>query len=112
MTITKIKNRLKKDDTVMVIAGKDKGKTGTITKIITAKNRALVGGINIIKKHQKPRRQDEPGGIIEKEASVNFSNLMFYCKTCNSGVKLYIDFLEDGTKVRKCKRCQNEAQGE
>ncbi|SIP91601.1 large subunit ribosomal protein L24 [Alkalispirochaeta americana] len=72
-----MKTKLKKDDTVMVVAGKDKGKTGKILKIDRAKNRVLVEGVNLVKKAQKKRSQEDTGGIIEREASIDISNVMF-----------------------------------
>ncbi|POQ98768.1 50S ribosomal protein L24 [Alkalispirochaeta sphaeroplastigenens] len=72
-----MKTKLKKDDTVMVVAGKDKGKTGKILKIDRAKNRVLVEGVNLVKKAQKKRSQEDAGGIIEREASIDISNVMF-----------------------------------
>lgn len=71
----KIKLRIKKDDRVKVIAGDDKGKTGKVLEIITAKNKAIVEGINIVSRHTKPNAQNQQGGIIKKEAPVHISNL-------------------------------------
>ncbi len=99
-----LERRLKKGDTVKVIAGKEKGKTGKIMKIISKKNRLTVEKINLIKKHQKPDAKGK-GGILEKEGSLHVSNVMFLCGKCSSAVKIGYRALEDGKKVRICKKC-------
>ena len=93
------------NDQVEVIAGKDKGRVGKILKIDRAKNRAVEERINMIKKHQKPVDAQQPGQIIEKEASIHISNLMFVCPECANTVRTGKKILEDGTKVRSCKSC-------
>jgi large subunit ribosomal protein L24 len=98
--------RIKKNDNVMVLAGKDKGKTGKVLKILLASGRAIVQGVNFSKKHQKQRKQDEQGGIIQREASINLSNLAVVCKGCNAKTRVGIDVLKDGSKVRYCKNCK------
>ena len=97
---------VKKDDTVKVLAGKDKGKTGKVLRILTGKGRAIVQGANFIKKHKKRTRQDDQGGIIEKESSIQLSNLAVVCKSCNSQTRTGMDVLNDGSKVRYCKKCR------
>jgi large subunit ribosomal protein L24 len=99
-----LERRLKKGDTVKVIAGKEKGKTGKIMKIISKKARVTVEKLNLIKKHQKPDAKGK-GGILEKEGSLHISNVMFLCGKCNSAVKIGHRALEDGKKVRICKKC-------
>ncbi len=96
---------LRENDQVEVIAGKDKGRVGKILKIDQAKSRAVVERINMIKKHQKPVDAQQPGQIIEKEASIHISNLMFVCPECANTVRTGKKILEDGTKVRSCKSC-------
>jgi large subunit ribosomal protein L24 len=98
--------RIKKNDNVMVLAGKDKGKTGKVLRVLPANGRAIIQGVNFSKKHQKQRRQDEQGGIIQREASVNVSNLAVICKGCNSKTRVGMDILKDGSKVRYCKNCK------
>lgn len=93
------------NDQVEVIAGKDKGRVGKILGIDRAKNRAVVERINMIKKHQKPVDAQQPGQILEKEASIHISNLMFVCPECANTVRTGKKILEDGTKVRSCKSC-------
>lgn len=104
----KVKTHIKKDDKVKVVAGKDKGKIGKVLKIIHKKNRVLVENINIVKCHVRPSAQNRQGGIIEKEAPIHLSNVMVMCNSCIKPVRIKMQSLEDGKKVRACKKC-NEA---
>ncbi|MBU0683781.1 MAG: 50S ribosomal protein L24 [Candidatus Omnitrophica bacterium] len=97
---------IKKNDTVKVLAGKDKGKTGKVLRVYPKKNRAIIQGINFTKKHVKRSRQDEQGGIIQREASINLSNLAVVCKGCNQSARIGKDILNDESKVRYCKKCK------
>jgi len=97
---------IKKNDTVMVLAGKDRGKTGKVLKVFPAEKRAIVEGVNFAKKHVRKRREDEQGGIIHRESPINLSNLAIFCKGCNRPTKTGFDVLKDGTKTRHCKRCK------
>lgn len=97
---------IKKNDTVKILAGKDGGKMGKVLKVYPAKQRAIVQGVNFTKKHAKRTRQDEPGGIIAREASIHVSNLVVMCKGCNQPVRVGRDVLKDGSKVRYCKKCK------
>ena len=99
-----LEKRLKKGDTVMVIAGKEKGKTGKILKVINKKDRVVVEKLNFVKKHQRPDAQGK-GGIVEKEGSVHISNVMLMCNKCDTGVRVGYKSLEDGKTVRVCKKC-------
>ncbi len=96
---------LRKDDQVEVIAGKDKGRVGKILRINRTKNRVVVERINMIKKHQKPVDAQQPGQIIDREASIHISNIMLVCPECANTVRTGLKVLEDGTKVRICKSC-------
>ncbi|MDO8519011.1 MAG: 50S ribosomal protein L24 [Deltaproteobacteria bacterium] len=96
---------LRKDDPVVVTTGKERGKTGKILKILTEKNRALVEKLNLVKKHAKPTKANPQGGIIQKEASIHLSNLMYRCGKCGKGVRTGIKILGDGKKVRMCRKC-------
>lgn len=96
---------IRKNDTVIAIVGKDKGKTGKVLRIFPKEQRALIEGINFIKRHTKKRREDQQGGIIQKEAPIHISNLMLYCSRCNRPTKVGITLLKDGTKTRFCKKC-------
>jgi len=99
------KIRLKKDDKVKVVTGKDKGKIGKVIKIDRDHGRVLVENINIIKRHSRPSAQNRQGGIIEREAFVHISNVMLMCSKCMEPVRVGAKVLEDGKKVRVCKRC-------
>lgn len=98
-------SKLKKGDSVKVIAGKEKGKTGKILKTLQEKNRVVVEKLNLVKKHQKPDAKGK-GGIVEKESPIHLSNVMFLCNKCNKGVRIGYKTLDDGKKVRVCKKCQ------
>ncbi len=100
----KKKTYLRKNDRVMVMAGKDKGKVGRIKLIDLQKYRAIVEGAQIIKRHTKPGPRSS-GGIIEKEAPIHISNLMLICPKCTDPVRISKKVLDDGTKVRICKKC-------
>ena len=92
-------NKLRTGDEVIVISGKDRGKTGTLTKI--KGDRCLVSGIKLVKKHVKPNPQiNEPGGIIEKEAPIQLSNISIYNSTTNKADKVGFELLDSGKKVR------------
>lgn len=98
--------RIRKDDKVMVIAGKDAGKIGKVLKILRKKDRVLVEKVNMVKRHMRanPYRQ-QPGGIMEKEMPVHVSNLMVMCSACAKPTRVGYKYTEDGTKVRFCKKC-------
>ena len=97
--IKKNKIKLKKGDEVIVIAGKDKGKTGKITKVKSVFNKAIVAGINKVKKHQKPNN-NQAGGIIEKEMPIHISNLAYYDPSLKKGIKIGFKFSDKGKKIR------------
>ena len=97
------KFKIRKDDTVQVIAGKDKGKRGNIVRVIPAKNAVIVSGINIVKKAMKKRSQQDQGGIAEIEAPLNISNVAIVCKKCGP---TRIGYKLDGDKkTRVCRKC-------
>jgi len=96
---------LRKNDNVMIIAGKERGTTGKILKVLSEKNRAIIERLNLVKRHTKPRGPQQPGGIVEKEASIHVSNLMLMCDRCNAPVRYGHKVLGDGKKVRICRRC-------
>jgi large subunit ribosomal protein L24 len=97
--------KLKKEDSVLVIAGKDKGKIGRILKVFPKENRAIVEGVNRIKKHVKPTPRNPQGGIIEVFGKVHISNLMLVCPKCKKPTRVGIKILEDKRKLRYCKKC-------
>lgn len=97
--------KLKKNDMVAVTAGKDKGKTGKVLKMFPSESSAIVEGVNFVKKHMRRTREDQQGGIIQKESPIDISNLALFCKGCNKPTKVGYNILKDGSKSRYCKRC-------
>lgn len=98
--------KIRKDDIVMALAGKDKGKTGKVLKVFPQSSRAIVEGINFVKKSMRKTRQDQQGGIIQRENPINISNLAIFCKSCSRSTRVGLSVLSDGTKSRFCKRCK------
>lgn len=92
-------------DTVVVLSGKDAGKTGKILSASPKSGRVVVEGVAIVTKHQKPRQQGAPGGIIHKEAAIAASKVMLMCGKCGKPTRHAHAFLADGKKVRACKKC-------
>ncbi|BAF58512.1 MAG: 50S ribosomal protein L24 [Pelotomaculum sp.] len=103
--MARTKVHVRKGDTVLVITGKNAGKKGKVISVIPAKSRVVVEGVNVVKRHTKPTRKMPQGGIVEKEAPIHSSNVMLFCGKCNSPTRVGKKFLEDGEKVRVCKRC-------
>ena len=99
------KFHVKKGDLVQVMAGKEKGKQGKVLNVFFAKNRLTVENLNIVKRHTRPSRQNQEGGIVEKEAPIAASNVMIVCSSCNVPARTGVRVLEDGTKSRFCKKC-------
>ncbi len=99
------KCRIKKDDKVKVITGKDKGKIGKVLKVVRKKDRVLVENINVVKRHSKPTAKQRQGGIVEIESPVDWSNLMLMCNKCLKPVRIKMQRLDDGKKVRVCRKC-------
>jgi len=99
------KCNVKKNDQVTVIAGKEKGKTGKVLKVFPKKESVLIEKINFVKRHTRPSSQHRQGGIIEKESPINLSKVMVICAKCNAPVKTGAKLLEDGKRVRFCKKC-------
>ena len=97
------KSKIRKNDTVEVIAGKDKGKRGTVVRVLLKKDAVIVSGVNIVKKAMKKRSQQDQGGIAEVEAPLNISNVAIVCKKCGA---TKIGYKMDGDKkVRVCRKC-------
>lgn len=103
--MSKPKLHVKRNDVVKVISGKEKGKTGKILKAFPEKNRVIIEHLNMIKKHTKRRSQGQGGGIIEREGTIHVSNVMLVCPSCKQATRIAKKFLEDGSKVRCCKKC-------
>ena len=103
--------RLRKGDMVVVMAGKErqkelKARTGKILQVFPERDRALVEGLNLMKRHQRPRRQGEQGGIIAQPASIALANLMLLCPKCHRPTRVGFQVLGDGGKVRVCRKCK------
>ncbi|MDD2420694.1 MAG: 50S ribosomal protein L24 [Heliobacteriaceae bacterium] len=94
-----------KGDVVQVIAGKDAGKKGKIIEVIPAKHRVVVEKVNVVKRHSRPSKAMPQGGILQKEAPIDASNVMIFCSTCDQPVRIAKKFQESGAKVRICRRC-------
>ena len=98
--------KIKRDDTVQVLAGKDRGKTGKVRRVLPDKGKAIVADINVVKRHQKPGRAGaRQAGIIDLEAPIHLSNLAVVCPKCGKATRVGRRILEDGTRARYCKRC-------
>ena len=97
--------RIRKNDTVLVIAGKDKGKKGKVRFAYPKEERLLIEGVNMIKKAARATGQARQAGIIEREASIHISKIMLLCNKCNHPTRIGLRFLEDAKKVRYCKSC-------
>lgn len=102
--------RLKKNDTVQVITGDYKGKTGRILKVIPEKRSAIVEGINIVKRHTKPSPKNQQGGIVTKEASIDISNLMLLCPKTGKPTRVGVNILESGKRVRFSKKAKESIE--
>ncbi len=102
------KVHVKVDDTVYVRTGKDKAKVGKVLRVLTDKNRVIVEGVNIVKKHQKPDGRANVGGIVEFEGSIAAANVMLVCEACKRPTKVGRKLNEAGDKVRYCKSCNAE----
>ncbi|TEU06684.1 MAG: 50S ribosomal protein L24 [Candidatus Aminicenantes bacterium] len=102
---------LRKNDVVIVVNGKDKGKTGKILKVIPEKNRAVVEKVNFVKEFIRPdRSKNIQGGIMEREAPIQVSNLMLFCSECSQGVRTRKMTLKDGSKIRVCSKCETNLE--
>jgi large subunit ribosomal protein L24 len=100
--------QIRKNDSVIVIGGKERGKTGKVLRVLPDKDAVIIERLNIVKRHTKPRGPQQPGGIVEKEAAIHASNIMILCDKCNAPVRVGHKTLADGKKIRICRRC-NEA---
>jgi large subunit ribosomal protein L24 len=103
-------HRLRKDDSVIVIAGKERGKTGKILRVLPDGERVLIERMNLVKRHTKPRGVQQQGGIVEKEASVHASNVQPLCGRCNKPTRVGRRRLADGRSVRVCRRCDDQLE--
>ena len=109
MEVTGKMNKLhvKTGDTVIVLSGEDKGVKGEVIAVSPAEGKILVKGVNMVKKHVKPRRQGETGGIVDAEGAIYASNVAVYCSKCDKGVRTKVQVV-DGKKIRVCAKCGKE----
>ena len=101
-----MKLKIKRNDMVQVITGKDKGKQGRVIRVMPEANKALVEKINYVKKAVRKTQKDQQGGVIQKEAPIQISNLMLVCPKCSRPTRVGATVLKDQTKSRFCKKCQ------
>lgn len=104
------KVHVKKGDRVHILSGKDKDKTGKVLEVLPRSGKVIVEGVNIVKKHQRPTRDNPQGGIIEKEAPIYSAKVMLVCPRCKKPTRVGHKFLADGQKVRFCKKCGEVAE--
>ena len=100
-----VKLHVKKDDMVKILAGKEQGKTGKVLRVFPDKGRVVVESLNVIKRHTRPNQLNPEGGIVEKEAPLSISNVMLICGSCNQATRTGVRLLDDGSKTRYCKKC-------
>ena len=98
--------KVKKNDNVVVLAGKDKKKTGKVLAVLPKANKVVVEGVALVKKHQKARMQGQESSIVTKEAAIDASNVLRVCSKCGKAARTGVKILEDGSKVRYCKKCK------
>jgi large subunit ribosomal protein L24 len=104
--MSKLATPIRRNDNIVVITGKDRGKRGRVLKVEPAKNRLIVEGVNIIKRHTKPNPQRQiKGGVVQREASLHASNVQIVCPECGKPTRLGRRILGDGRKVRICRKC-------
>jgi len=96
---------IKKNDFVVVLKGKDAGKKGRVIKVFPKEQRVLVEGVNFVKKATRPKKLDRQGGIVTMEKPIAISNVQYFCLKCSKRTRLGIRIMEDGAKVRYCKKC-------
>ena len=105
--MSRLQTPIRKNDNVLVVAGKDRGKRGRVLRVLPDKNRLVVEGINFVKRHTKPNpSQNVKGGIVEREASLHASNVQLVCPECGEATRVGRRLLEDGRKVRICRKCE------
>jgi large subunit ribosomal protein L24 len=97
--------KIRRNDEVLVTTGKDRGRRGSVRQVLPKANRAIVTGINMVKKHRRSTGPQQPGGIFELEAPIALSNLAVICSVCSQPTRIGFRILEDGRKVRTCKKC-------
>ncbi|HEX6323619.1 MAG TPA: 50S ribosomal protein L24 [Vicinamibacterales bacterium] len=105
--MSRLQTPIRRNDSVQVMAGKDRGKTGRVLRVIADKNRLIVEGVNFVKRHTRPNPgRGVKGGILEKEAPMHASNVQLVCPECSAPTRIGHKVLEDGRKVRICRKCE------
>ena len=103
-----VKYKIRKNDMVMVIKGRDRGKTGKVLRVLPDDGKLIIERLNMVKRHSKPRGAQSPGGIVEKEAPLRIENVMIMCDRCNAPVRIGVKHSTDGERVRICRRCNED----
>ena len=98
--------KIKKNDIVKVLAGKDKGKSGKVLKMFPPKNKVIVEGVNYLKKYARKTQENPKGGLIQRESAINVSNVAIICTRCQKPARIGFTKLSDGAKARICKNCK------
>jgi large subunit ribosomal protein L24 len=105
--MSRLQTPIRRNDTVVVTTGKDSGKRGRVLKVLPVRNRLIVEGVNIIKRHTRPNPQrNVKGGIVEREASLHASNVQLVCPECQAMTRVGHRILNDGRKIRICRKCE------
>ena len=105
--MSRLATPVRKNDTVLVVTGKDRGKRGRVLKIVPDKNRLIVEGVNLIKRHTRPNpAKNIKGGVVQREAALHASNVQLVCPECGAQTRIGHKVLEDGRKVRICRKCE------
>ena len=105
-TDNKSKSLIRKNDTVVVLSGRDRGKKGKVLQVLPGDGKVIVEGLNFVHRHTRPTQENQQGGIVQKEAPLSISNVNIYCGSCDKAVRTGLNVLEDGTKVRICRKCK------
>ena len=104
--MSRLQTPIRKNDNVVVVTGKDRGKRGRVLKVLPARNRLVVEGVNFVKRHTRPNpQQNVKGGIVERESSLHASNVQIVCPECGAPTRIGHQLLGDGRKVRVCRKC-------
>jgi large subunit ribosomal protein L24 len=105
--MSRLATPIRKNDSVVVITGKDRGKRGRVLKVVPANNRLIIEGVNLVKRHTKPNPQrNVKGGVVEREAALHASNVQILCPECGQATRVGKKVLGDGRKVRVCRKCE------
>ncbi len=99
------KAHVRKDDKVKIISGQNKGQIGKVLQVLPSEGRVIVDGINVVKRHTKPTQANPQGGILEKPAPIDISNVMLYCDNCKEATRIRMKTLDNGKLARQCKHC-------